>query len=134
MRSMFAIMAAALALVACAKASAAEPDSNNPAHCIAAMNFSSYWLAKGNKYPDKVVEVRARSLFEVQKIKSAGRSLATAHAESAALTKAYGNNLEAMNALFLDCGLAQDRDPRFKAQMPTLIALVRIGWREQASE
>jgi hypothetical protein len=130
MRAFPIFVVAATALAGCAKASAAEPDSRNPAHCIAAMNFSAFWLGKNNKYPEKVTEVRARALFEAQKIKASGGSMEAAKAESDALTRAFGNDLEKMNALSLACGVAQDRDPRFKAEIPALIATVRNGWRD----
>lgn len=130
MRAVIVVIAAGTALAGCSKAFAAQPDSRNPAHCIAAMNFSAYWLGRGNKYPDQVAEVRARWLFEGQKIKASGRSVDAAKAESAALTRAYGNNLEKMNALGAACAKAEDQDPRFQAEKATLIATVRNGWRD----
>jgi hypothetical protein len=124
------IVAALVGLAACGNAGAAAPDSNNPAHCIAAMNFGAYWLSKNSNHAEMVIEARARALFEAQKIKAAGRSLKAAKTEGAELTKTYGNDFEKMNALGLACSRAEDGDARFMEAKPTLIAKVRNGWQE----
>jgi hypothetical protein len=130
MRTILATSLICVSVAGCGSAAAVQPDSSNPAHCIAAMNFSAYWLGKGNKFPAKVVNVRARGLFEAQKIKASGGSLDDAKGEAVALTKAYGKDLDKMDDLFLACAQAEDRDPAFQAQLPDLLATVRNGWKE----
>jgi len=114
---------AALSLTGCSPASASEPDSHNPAHCIAAFNYANHWLQMGHK-TDLVRQGMARSLFEAQKLRSSGRSLAAAHAESAAVTKAYGNDSEKMFALAQGCIDAESADKQFNAEYQHLLALV----------
>ena len=113
-----------IALVACGRARAETPDSKNPAHCIAALNYGAYWFNVG-KRPDKVTAMVARGIFEMNKIKASGGSVADAKAEGMALTKAYADNEKEMDALLVACGSAQDADTQFKAQQPTLLAAAR---------
>ncbi|GAA3901918.1 hypothetical protein GCM10022276_20820 [Sphingomonas limnosediminicola] len=124
------VIAVLVTAAGCNNARAASPDSSNPAHCIAAMNFEAYWLSKNPKHADSLAEVRARSLFEAQKIKASGASLKAAAAEGAALTKAYANDADKMNALALACLRAEDSDARFQQEKQTLIETVRNNWRE----
>jgi hypothetical protein len=118
-----AIVASAVA--ACGQAAAVVPDSRNPAHCIAAFNYAAYWFNKGNR-PEKVTGMMARGIFEANKINASGGSLAKAEAEGKALTQAYAKDAEKMDALFLACGSAQDADPQFKDQLPTLVATAKV--------
>jgi hypothetical protein len=113
-----------MALAACSPAAAVAPDSQNPAHCIAAFNYGAYWFKVG-KRPEKVTAMVARGIFEMNKIKASGGSVADARAEGEALTKAYANDQNQMDALFVACGSAQDADAQFKAQLPSLLVSAR---------
>ena len=124
MKRVFMVASGVVALAACGQAVAVTPDSKNPAHCVAAFNYGAYWFNVG-KRPDKATAMVARAMFEMNKIKSKGGSLADAKAEGMALTKAYADNAKEMDALFIACGSAQDADVQFKAQLPTLLAAAR---------
>src|SRR5438270_12767151 len=113
MRVVLIVVGACVALSACSKAGAAEPDSRNPAHCYAALNFGNYWLRKGGQHADKIAEGEARMLFEMNKSRSAGRSGDDFLADGKALTQAHGNERDRMNALLLRCLQAEESDPEF---------------------
>jgi hypothetical protein len=115
-----------LALASCNRAGAVQPDSSNPAHCIAAFHYGAYWFKVGNR-PDKVTDMVARGMFEMQKIKSSGGSASAALAEGKALTRLYAADSKKMDALFTACGLAQDADPRFREELPELRANARLA-------
>lgn len=115
-----ALITAVTALTACSQAAAVVPDSRNPAHCIAAFHYYAYWMNKGDQ-PRKATGMMARAIFEMNKIKAVGGSVAAAKAEGIALTKAYAANERQMDALFLACGSAQDADPKFHEQASSLI-------------
>ena len=101
MRSV-AIVAVCVVLAGCGKAVASEPDSHNPAHCYAALNFANFWLRKGGEHTDEVAEGEARMLFEMNKSRSSGRSSNDFLADSQALTRAHGNDRDKMNAASLE--------------------------------
>jgi hypothetical protein len=124
MRSLL-IVGVCVLLAGCGKAVAAEPDSRNPAHCYAALNFGNYWLRKGGEHADKVAEGEARMLFEMKKSRSAGRSGDDFLADGQALTQAYGNDRDRMNALLLGCLQAEEADLDFHREFPNLLALAR---------
>ena len=113
-----------LALSACGSAKAITPDNHNPAHCIAAFNNAAYWFKIGQK-PEKVTAMMARGAFEMEKAKAAGHSAAATLAEGEAFTEAYAKDQTAVDALFLACGAAQDANPRFREELPELLARVR---------
>jgi hypothetical protein len=112
-------------LAGCGKAVATDPDSRNPAHCYAALNFANYWLRKGGQHSDKVAEGEARMLFEMNKFRSSGRSGDDFFADGKAFTESYGNDRNRMNALLLDCLKAEEADPEFLREYANLLALAR---------
>jgi hypothetical protein len=120
MRSL-TIVGICVVLAGCGTAVAAEPDSRNPAHCYAALNFGNYWLRKGGNHADKVAEGEARMLFEMSKSRSRENFLA----DGQALTRTYGNDREKMNTLLLGCLQAEEADPEFHRDFPNLLALAR---------
>jgi hypothetical protein len=120
-----AIAAASLIAAGCSSASA-TPNSQNPAHCVAAINYTNFWLRQGGK-TELLINGTARAVFVLNQIRASGASLKEAKAEGARLTKAIGNDPERMNALAVECLEAQDRDPKFSAELPALIALVRAN-------
>ena len=124
MRRIF-IVGVCVLLAGCGKAAAAEPDSRNPAHCYAALNFGNYWLRKGGEHTDMVIEGEARMLFEMNKSRSTGGSGDDFLADGKALTQAYGNDRDRMNALLLGCLQAEQADPEFHREFPNLVALAR---------
>ena len=124
MKRVLIVASVVVALAACGRAGAVTPDSKNPAHCIAAFNYGAYWFKVG-KRPEKVTAMVARGMFEMNKIKANGGSVADAKAQGTALTKAYADDAKAMDALFIACGSAQDADAQFKAQLPILLAQAR---------
>src|SRR5947209_12139604 len=125
MRVVLIVVGACVALSACSKAGAAEPDSRNPAHCYAAVNFGNYWLRKGGQHAGQITEGEARMLFEMKKSRSSGQSTTDFEADGIALTKAHGNDRDGMNALLLECLKAEDADPAFHRQFRDLLALAR---------
>ena len=120
----FAILGLPLALVACGRAEALQPDSHNPAHCIAAFNYGAYWFKVGNR-PDKATAMLVRGAYEMNKVKVAGRAPGEALAEAKALTQAYVRDEKAMDTLFQACEAAQNSDPRFRAEYPGLLARMK---------
>jgi hypothetical protein len=125
MRRTIAIILAGSALAACARASAAFPDSHNPAHCYAAFNYAAYWMGRGDKYPEKVTQMWARAIFEAKKAQSTGESTKALYDEAAALTKANAKDLDGMDALVVDCMNAQNSDPIFRGAWPRLMQAAR---------
>ncbi len=120
-----AVVAVCVVLAGCGRAVAAEPDSQNPAHCYAALNFGNYWLRKGGEHADMIEVGEARMLFEMNKSRSSGRSGDDFLADFGALTRAYGNDRDRMNALLLDCLKAEEANPEFHRQYPNLLELAR---------
>ncbi|HET6941168.1 MAG TPA: hypothetical protein VFH89_03290 [Sphingomicrobium sp.] len=107
---------------ACSPASAVLPDSGNPAHCIAGFHYAAYAFKTGGQ-PERATPMMVRAIFEMEKLKASGTSEIAAREESAKLTRAYANDHEAMMALVRACGEAQDGDPKYRAELPRLIAL-----------
>jgi hypothetical protein len=127
MRPLLLVLAPAV-LAACAPAAAAAPDSTDPAHCIAAFNYAAFWLKQNERAgPERVTDMVARAIYELDKIKAAGGSVADAHERGRALTVRYAADPKAMDALFLACGRAQDGDPRFRERRPALIEAARAA-------
>ena len=124
MRSVLGVVVLAVALTGCGEARAAEPDSNNPAHCIAAFTYQSVLWKKVGNHPEQVQEGLARSLFESRKWTNSGRSQSERRAVMMAMLKAYGNNPEAMNALAARCLAAEDTDPCFREMRPDILAFM----------
>jgi len=124
MKRVSVVTSGALALAASGQAVAVTPDSKNPAHCLAAFNYANYWFKVGHS-PDDARAMMARGIFELNKIKATGGSVAVAKDEATELTKAHADNEKQMDALFVACGSAQDADPQFKAQLPALLAEAR---------
>jgi hypothetical protein len=110
------------AAAACSPASAILPDSGNPAHCIASFQYAAYAFKTAGQ-PERAAPVVVRAIFEMEKLKAAGTSEAAAREESTNLTRAYASDHEAMIALVRACGEAQDNDPKYRAELPRLIAL-----------
>ena len=120
------LIAASLIVGGCNSVAAATPDSQKPAHCLAAIQYTNSWLRQGGKQ-ELMMNGAARSVFVLKKIQASEMSLEAAKADATALIKAYGNDPERMNALAMECLAAQDRDPQFSAQLPALLALVRAN-------
>jgi len=114
-----------LALAGCGSVAAATADSKNPAHCVAAINHTNYWLRKSDN-SELVLNGLARAVFELDKIRASGASLEKAKAQAEALTQSL-QDPEKMNALALECLTAQDRDPQFQKELPRLLAIVRAN-------
>ena len=113
-------------LTGCGRAAAAAPDSQNPAHCYAALNFANFWLRKGGEHTDKVIEGEARMLFELKTSNASGRSSETFLADGEAITRAFGNDRDGkMDALLLACLQAEEANPEFHRDFPNLLALAR---------
>ena len=127
MRSSVVVSLAVCALLSgCSAAHSAMPDSNNPAHCIAAFNYGAYWFKVGHR--DRGVRnMRVRGAYEMEKLKAAGRSLDDAFAEGKALTQRYVRDEKVMDRLFKECGEAQDADPNFREAQPRLVAQLQTA-------
>jgi len=109
------LAAASMSLASCSGAVAATPDSNNPAHCLAAFNYDAYWFRVGHE-PEKVAEYLARGLYLLAKVKSAGGSPASVLAESKQFSREHVKNDKEMDALSLACGMALAHDAQFRAE------------------
>ena len=97
MKRVSVVTSGALALAACGQAVAVTPDSKNPAHCLAAFNYANYWFKVGHS-PDDARAMMARGIFELNKIKATGGSVAVAKDEATELTKAQSISSLAENA------------------------------------
>ena len=120
MRTLVLVIASTL-LTACGSAHGSQPDSSNPAHCIAALNYGNYWLAKGGKR-EMVTRGNARILFELEKLKRSGRSFEDAKVESARVTKSYANDPDRMDALLRNCLAGEIADAEFYKEWPGHLA------------
>ena len=118
-------VSASMVLASCGKAEAIAPNPSNPAHCIAAFNYGTYWFSVAPRNSEKIARMMAQAKYEAIKIKSSGRSLSEAEAEGAALTKAYAKDGKEMNRLMLACGIAQAHDAEFRKQFPSLLEWAR---------
>jgi hypothetical protein len=126
MRGVLVITGACLFLTGCGSAAASEPDSRNPAHCIAALNMAAAWNEndKSSPHPEWTEQYRAAMVYEMEKLKKSGRSVEDAKAEGVAFTKAYWKDSR-MPSFVLECVRAQARDPNFKAELPRLMEIAR---------
>ena len=61
-------IAASMALASCGKAAAITPDPSNPAHCIAAFNYGSYWFSLAPRNSEKIAWMMAQAKYEAIKI------------------------------------------------------------------
>jgi len=118
------LAAASIGLAGCSKEAAAVPDSNNPAHCLAAFNYDAYWFKVGNQ-PEKVAEYLARGFYVLEKVKSAGGSQAQVLAEAKQFSLGHVQDSKQMDALGLTCGKALAGDERFRAEFADLIKKAR---------
>ncbi len=121
---------ASLVLAGCDRAAAVELDSRNPAHCLAAFQYAAHWFDIG-KRPVKVRAMAARWVYEMERVSASGRSPDEAKAQAKRISESYGDDSKEMDALFLSCGQAQDKDPRFHAELPTLLRAADIAASEQ---
>ncbi|HYU94620.1 MAG TPA: hypothetical protein VE989_00460 [Sphingomicrobium sp.] len=101
--------------------SATTPDSQNPAHCIAAFNYGAYWFRLDHN-DRRVRNMYVRAAYEMEKLKAKGESATGALADGKVLTERYARDQDAMDRLFKACGDAQDADPKFREVQPRLIA------------
>lgn len=113
-----------ICLAACSSPSSVEPNSKNPAHCVAAFNYAAYWFGQGKKDERRITQMKVRAFFELDKIKSSG-DLAIAKQQSTALTKRYGRNLKVMTNLLGDCIRIQNEDSNFTLAKDQLWARAR---------
>ena len=121
MRGVLVITGACLFLTGCGSAAASEPDSRNPAHCIAPGDE----IARLERpHPEWTEQYRAAMVYEMEKLKKSGRSVEDAKAEGVAFTKAYWKDSR-MPSFVLECVRAQARDPNFKAELPRLMEIAR---------
>lgn len=118
------LAAAAIGLAACGEATVASPDSNNPAHCLAAFDYDAYWFKVDNQ-PKKVAEYIARGLYVMQKVKSSGGSQAQVLAEAKQFSVGHAKDSKQMDALGLECGKALAGDAGFQAEFADLIEKAR---------
>ena len=124
MRKILVLAATAVVLTSCGRAAAEAPDSNNPAHCLAAFHYAAYWFAVG-KEPDKVAQELAKGLYVMQRVKADGGSPPAVLAEAKQFTSTHVKNSKDMDALFIACSKAQAYDPRFRAEFGALIEKAR---------
>lgn len=112
---------------ACGSASSQQPDSSNPAHCVAAFAYGR-GLALGGKRRDLdlAVQSTARALFEGKKMKASG-TFTSGRREGAAFFDTYGRNGQVMMPLLVECAKRQDADPAYRSlnQRGILMAAAR---------
>jgi len=118
------VVAAMIGLAGCSNATAASPDSNNPAHCLAAFDYNAHWFKVGNQ-PEKVAEYLARGLYVLEKVKSEGGSQAHVLSEAKEFSAGHVKDSKQMDALGLACGKALAEDARFRAEFAALIQKAR---------
>ena len=109
-----------IVLAGCGNSTVASPDSNNPAHCLAAFNYYAYWFKVGHE-PGKVAEELARGMYVMEQVKAAGISPSEVLAEGKEFTQMHVKNSNEMDALYAACAKSQAYDPRFRAEFRTLI-------------
>lgn len=108
-----------VALVACNSARSSQPSAENAAHCVAAFNYAGYWYAQGNRDERGIIEMKARSLFEMDNLTKSGRIEIAKH-ESSELTKQYGKDRQVMSRLLADCITKQNGRADFLAERDRL--------------
>jgi hypothetical protein len=108
---LIAVLSAALA--GCGKASATEPDSLNPAHCLMALGLEANELSDLGNRADEVKQLLVRVTFETRKAKAAGKT----HDETKAEMRDFGwaNHFDPaiMHRLASECRTHEDADPAF---------------------
>jgi hypothetical protein len=119
MRRVLLVAVGSVALSGCGSAGAAELDSRNPAHCIAALNMAAVWNenSKTNHKPGWSEQYRAGMLFLTQKINKSAGSLEQAKEDEVAFTKTYSEDPRMPEFIF-ECSKALARDPNFKGELP----------------
>lgn len=105
---------------------AVVPNSNNPAHCIAAFSYYAHLLRNAGR-PELATEMLARGMYEKERITTTGGSWEKAKADVLAVTEAYARDAKQMDALFVACGETQDRDLKFKSRLPQLLENARAA-------
>jgi len=123
MRNLVSI-AAVIGLASCSNARTAAPDSNNPAHCLAAFNYNAYWFKVGNR-PEEVAEYLARGIYVLEKVKSKGGRPSQVISEAQQFSIGHVKDSKAMDALGLACGEALAYDPNFRSEFAGLIEKAR---------
>jgi hypothetical protein len=116
MRRALAIIAASAMLASCGRASASEPDSHNPVHCIAAITYQMVLWDKVGGHPEQMKEGAARAMAEDRRAKATGLSSEDVKAEMSAFTKANRKKPGVMRKLAADCLVTEDADPVFQRQ------------------
>lgn len=109
MRKPLVITMAAVALGGCGSATAATPDSKNPAHCVAAFGYAAHLFTKGNQR-SLATKMMSRAETELQKASQAGRDREDVISESRRFAKALigQDRPEQMDRLVLGCLKQQD--------------------------
>jgi hypothetical protein len=108
------IVIALAGLTSCGRADVGKPDSSNPAHCIAALNWGRNLELRGQPNMHGALSLTAREVFEIGKLEKAGvqdkgQSAATA------FTLKYGKDSSIMQPLVVACMKREDQEPSFKA-------------------
>ncbi|MDD1453308.1 hypothetical protein NHF48_023935 [Sphingomonas sp. H160509] len=86
---------------------------------MAAFNYAGYWYAQGNRDERGIIEMKARSLFEMDNLTKSGR-IEMAKLESFELTKRYVKDGKAMTRLLADCMTKQNGSADFVAERDRL--------------
>jgi hypothetical protein len=118
------VVAALIGLAGCSNATAARPDSSNPAHCLAAFNYNAYWFKVGHQ-PQKVAEYLARGLYVLEKVKSGGGSQAQVLSEAKQFSVEHVKDSKQMDALGRACGKRLADDAQFRTEFADLIEKAR---------
>ena len=113
MRSAVAIAILSAALAGCGKAKANEPDSLNPAHCIAALSFEANELDRLGNRAEQVKQLVVRVSFEAEKAKAKGKARDEVKAEMRDFSWANHFEPTVMHRLAAQCRTHQDADPAF---------------------
>jgi hypothetical protein len=108
-----------VALAACNSTSSSQPSGENAAHCVAAFNYAGYWYSQGNKDERGMVEMKARSLFEMDNLAKSGRIEMAKH-ESSKITRRYGKDGKMMVRLLADCITKQNGSAAFAVEKDRL--------------
>lgn len=110
-----AVMIAVLlaGLVGCGNATATEPDSLNPAHCLTALSYEANELSDLGNHADQVKQLIPRVAFELHKAKAAGKTHDETEAEMRKFGWANHYDPKLMHQLSSECRTHQDADPAF---------------------
>ena len=123
MRYMFLALAS-FSLASCSYANAETPDSNNPAHCLAAFNYDAYWFKVGKDH-EKVAYYLAQGAYVLERAQASGASQSEVIQGAKRFSTAYVKNGKEMDALSIECGKKLAYDARFRAELPSLIGRAR---------